>query len=128
MRRKVSLVCLLFAWLCANGAIWNAVQVVAWARMFEQNVRMMPVTRALQVTFDGSAPCALCHISEKARDAERDQLPRDAALGDAMDKVLLLADDAPGIVLVPPADAWPETADAIGLSRVDAVPVPPPRA
>ncbi|HVZ66374.1 MAG TPA: hypothetical protein VG936_17560 [Lacunisphaera sp.] len=128
MRRKVSLVCLLLAWLCANGAIWNVVQVAAWARMFEQNVHMMPVARALRITFDGSAPCTLCHISEKARDAEREQLPREAALGDALDKLLLLADDAPAIVLVPSAQTWPQTADAIGLKRVDTVPVPPPRA
>ena len=28
MRRKLSFACLLLAWLCANGVVWNAVQVV----------------------------------------------------------------------------------------------------
>ncbi|HVT72502.1 MAG TPA: hypothetical protein VHD61_05150 [Lacunisphaera sp.] len=128
MRRKVSVACLLLAWLCANGAIWNVVQVVAWTRMFEQNVTTMPLTRALQVTFDGSAPCDLCHLAQKGKNAARDQLPRDAALGDAMDKLLLLADSAPVMVLAPPADAWPEAAETKGSSRADEVPVPPPRA
>ncbi|HTL69583.1 MAG TPA: hypothetical protein VL200_18110 [Lacunisphaera sp.] len=128
MRRKVSIACLLFAWICANGAIWNVVQVVAWANMLERNVQTMPISRALEVTFDGSAPCALCHLSQKAKDAAREQLPRDAALGDAMDKLLLLADSAPGLGLTPPVDAWPEAPAATGLRRVEAVPVPPPRA
>jgi hypothetical protein len=119
---------LLLAWLCANGAVWNVVQVVAWAKMFHDYSQVMPAARALQITFDGSAPCALCHVSQKAQDAAREQLPRDADLGGGMEKLLLLAETAPAAVLTPPDFAWPGVADTAGLTRTDAVPVPPPRA
>ncbi len=127
VRRKLSLTCLLIAWLCANGAVWNVVQVVAWAKMFRDYSQMMPAEQALKITFDGSAPCDLCHISEKARDAARDQLPRDAALGGAMEKILLLSESVPAVVLAAPDSLWPGIADDAGLTRTEAVPVPPPR-
>ncbi len=128
MRRNVSIFCLLLAWLCANGAVWNVVQVVAWARMFHDYSQIMPAAKALQVTFDGSKPCELCHISQKAQDAARDQLPRDADLGGGMEKILLLSDNTPALVLAAPDFAWPVPAGAVGLLRTDSVPVPPPRA
>lgn len=72
MRRKLSLTCLLLAWLCANGAVWNIVQVVGWAKMFRDYAQVMPATQALQLTFDGNAPCNLCEIAEAGQDAARD--------------------------------------------------------
>ena len=128
MRRNLSIACLLAAWLCANGAVWNIVQVVAWARMFHDNSRIMPATAALELTFDGSKPCALCRISQKAQDAARDHLPRDAALGGGMEKLLLLAESAPAVVLAAPDSQWPGDANRAGLIRTEPVPVPPPRA
>jgi hypothetical protein len=127
VRRKLSLTCLLIAWLCANGAVWNVVQVVAWAKMFRDYSETMPAEQALKITFDGSAPCNLCHISEKAQEAARDQLPRDAALGGAMEKILLLSESAPAVVLAAPDFMWPGVADVAGLTRTESVPVPPPR-
>ena len=59
VRRRISIAALCLAWLCANGAIWNAVQVVAWARMFQDYSQGMPLAQALQLTFSGEAPCYL---------------------------------------------------------------------
>lgn len=128
MRRRVSTICLLLAWLCANGAVWNVVQMVAWAKMFHGYAQVMPAAQALELTFDGSAPCDLCHISQDAQDTARQQLPQDAALGGGAEKILLIADSAPAVVLVPPATAWPDLAHEAGLTRTGTVPVPPPRA
>ena len=128
MRRTISTMCLLLAWLCANGAVWNVVQVVAWTKMFHDYSPVMPATEALALTFDGSAPCDLCHISKDAQDTARQQLPSDAALGGGTEKILLIADCAPVAVLVAPDFAWPGLAHEAGLTRTDAVPVPPPRA
>lgn len=128
MRRKFSIACLLTAWVCANGMVWNVVQVVAWARMFQQFSQSMPAAQALQVTFDGSAPCSLCKLSQTAQDNERKQLPQDAALGAAGEKIFFLAESAPTPVVLAPEIAWPVGADAAGLTRTEAVPVPPPRA
>lgn len=126
VRRKLSLLCLLITWLCANGAVWNVVQVVAWAKMFRDYSQVMPVAQALQLTFDGSAPCDLCSIAQSGGNATRNSQPP-AALDSGAEKILLIAECAPDPVLVAPDHAWPGVADTAGLTRTEAVPVPPPR-
>ena len=126
MRRKLSLLCLVFAWICANGVVWNVVQVVGWAKMLHDNAQVMPLDRAVQVTFSGEAPCELCRAAQKGKQAER-QLPAEAALG-ATERILFVTEAAPEPVLVPPGNEWPGVAVATGLQRIDPVPVPPPRA
>ena len=127
MRRHVSAAFLLFAWLCANGALLNIVQVVAWAKMFHDYSQVMPVARALQVTFDGSKPCEICSVVQKAQDTARDQSPRSEALGASTEKILLVSESVPVLVLVAPDLTWPGAVGAAGLTRTEAVPVPPPR-
>ncbi len=127
MRRHVSIAALCLAWLFANGAVWNAVQVVAWAKMFHDYSQVMPAARALRITFDGSAPCALCHLSQTGQAAAREQRPRDAALGGGMEKLLLVSESASPLVLTAPDFAWPGVAHDAGPARTEAVPVPPPR-
>ena len=128
MRRTISTTCLLLAWLCANGAVWNVVQVVAWAKMFHDYSQVMPVADALELTFDGSAPCDMCTIAQDGQDTARSQLPRDAALGGGTEKIFLIAESVPAPVLVAPDFVWPGLVHEAGLLRTEAVPVPPPRA
>jgi hypothetical protein len=126
VRRNLSIACLLLAWLCANGVVWNVVQVVAWAKMFRDYSQVMPVAQAMQLTFDGTAPCKLCHLAQSGQEASRDaQSP--AALGGGEEKILLMAECVPAPVLVAPDFSWPGVADAAGLTRTESVPVPPPR-
>lgn len=126
MRRLVSTTALLLAWLCANGAVWNVVQVVAWAKMFRDYSVVMPAAEALRVTFNGEA-CELCHVVQAAENTAREQLPRDAALGGS-DRLLLALPALPAVVVTAPNFAWPAPANEAGLTRTRAVPVPPPRA
>ena len=126
MRRRISIAALGLAWLCANGAIWNAVQVVAWAKMFHDYSQVMPVAQALKLTFDGEAPCDLCTIAETGKDAAREQLPREEALG-ATDKFVLSFQTAAPLVLTAPDSVWPGLVREAGLLRTESVPVPPPR-
>lgn len=126
MRRKAAIACLFLAWFCANGAVWNVVQVVAWGRMFADYSRVMPVGRALALTLDGSKPCEMCHVAQAGQDAARDQESPAALAGS--DKLVLAFQVAAPVVVTAPADAWPGAVDAIGPARTDAVPVPPPRA
>lgn len=128
VRRTLSTTALLLAWLCANGAVWNVVQVVAWAKMFQEYSQVMPVADALELTFDGSAPCDLCTIAQSNQDAAQQQLPTDASLGGGQEKIVLIADFAPAPVLVAPDYVWPGLVHEAGLTRTTAVPVPPPRA
>ncbi len=127
VRRHVSVFALCLAWLCANGALWNVVQVVAWARMFHDYSQIMPATKALQITFDGSKPCELCHVCEAATEATHKQLPRNDALGGGMEKLLLVSEGAPAIVVAAPDFVWPGVANDDGQLRSESVPVPPPR-
>ncbi len=126
VRRKFSITCLLLAWLCANGAVWNVVQVVGWARMIRDYSQVMPVARAVERTFDGSAPCDLCTIAQAGQAATRDT-KSPATLGEATEKILLIAESAPALVLVAPDLSWPGVANDAGLTRTESVPVPPPR-
>lgn len=128
VRRPLSTTALLLAWLCANGAVWNVVQAVAWAKMFHDYSQVMPAGDALALTFDGSAPCDMCLIAQGGQDAARQQLPAEAALGGGMEKIVLIADHAPAPVLVAPDTVWPGPVHEAGLTRTEAVPVPPPRA
>ena len=126
VRRTLSTIALLLAWLCANGAVWNVVQLVAWTKMFHDYAQVMPVATALRVTFDGSAPCDLCQLSQNAQDTARDQLPRDAALGGS-DRLLLACETATPVVVRAPDFSWPGLVHEAGTMRRDPVPLPPPR-
>jgi hypothetical protein len=128
VRRKLSLTCLLIAWLCANGAVWDLVQVVAWGRMFAHYTSYLSPVQAFEKTFDSSQPCALCVAVHKAQDTAREQLPREAALGGGPERLLFVADCTPAIVVTGPEFSWPGVVDDAGLIRTEAVPVPPPRA
>ena len=127
MRRRLSIFALCLAWLCANGALWNVVQVVGWAKMLHDYSAVMPAAQAMKITFDGSAPCDLCHLSQSAEDSARQQLPRDAELGSGMEKLLLVAGDAVAVVVTAPDRTWPGVVNDAGLTRTKSVPVPPPR-
>jgi hypothetical protein len=127
VHRNFAVSCLLVAWLCANGAVWNVVQVAGWARMIRDYAQVMPVARAVELTFDGTAPCDLCHLAQEGQDATRDLPASPAALGGGTEKILLIADCVPGPVLVAPDFSWPGVVDAAGRTRTEPVPVPPPR-
>jgi hypothetical protein len=127
VRRHISIACLLLAWLCANGALWNVVQVVAWVKMFHDYSSTMPTAEALELTFDASKPCKLCCLAKSAEDTARKQLPHDAALGGGTEKLLLISECTPVVIVPAPDFAWPGVVDDTGLIRTEAVPVPPPR-
>lgn len=126
MRRRLSIAALCFAWLCANGAIWNVVQVVAWARMIHDYARVMPATRAVQLALSGEAPCDVCNFVDTARGATRHELPREAAPA-AADKLVLVLQTAAPIFLSCPDSTWPPIGDFSGSVRREPVPLPPPR-
>ena len=122
MRRTVSILSLCLAWLCANGALWDAVQVFAWGKMVHDYSRFMTVGQAIEITFDGSAPCELCAAVDEAKQGQTDQ-----QVERSHERVLLACQAPEKILLTVPPTAWPGVADATGLTRTEPVPVPPPR-
>lgn len=124
VRRKLAIPCLLLAWLCANGAVWDALQVVAWTRMFANNTETMTVSAAWQGTFDGSKPCEICLGVAKAKETVRQQLPL-VQRGEIKFVLALESVDAP--VFANDFGCWTSVPLAMPAERTDPVPVPPPR-
>ena len=126
MRRIFAISALCLAWLFANGAAWNLVQVVAWAKMFRDYSQVSPVREALRETLEGG-PCKLCRLAQDGAKTAREQLPKSDAFG-AGDRLVLAWQPVPPVVLIAPNAVWPGLVHEAGRIRTDAVPVPPPRA
>jgi hypothetical protein len=125
VRRTLAFPCLLLAWLCANGAVWDALQVVAWTRMFANYTQTMPMSAAWRETFDGSKPCAMCRGVAKAKETAQKQLPPPAEQGEIKFVLALESFDAPVFVNNP--GRWTRVAAGTHPERTDPVPLPPPR-
>lgn len=123
MRRHLSILSLCLGWLCANGALWDAVQVFAWGKMVHDYSRFMTVAQAVKITFDGSAPCEICVVVDEAKHSQ----PPDQQVERSHERVLLACQVPEKILLTVPEFAWPGVVDDIGLTRTEPVPVPPPR-
>lgn len=126
MRKPIAITSLLLAWLCANGALLDVVQVVAWSRMFADYNQTMSVGAALRATFDPEKPCELCMGVAEAKDLERKQGPQ--SLERTAEKLVLACEAPAKIVLTAPVLAWPAARACAAPDRCETVPVPPPRA
>ncbi len=125
MRRTLSILSLSIAWLCANGSLWNVMQLVAWAKMFHDYSQIMPAVPALSLTFDLSKPCEICTMIQHGRDATRDtQSPVLLSTGD---KLVLACETAAPVVMTAPDFYWPDVVNDVGPARSETVPLPPPR-
>jgi hypothetical protein len=125
VRRLLATAALAFAWLCANGAVWDVVQVVAWGRMFAGNAATMPVSTALQETFNPKKACALCKGVRQAKEQAHNQLPAPGD-GDAA-KVVLMLEFADSPVFACDLGEWLPGSFLGCAERREPVPLPPPR-
>ena len=62
---------MLVAVLTATGTHWSLLQSIAWTRMLAANLRTDSFTAAVQKTFDGNHPCALCKTIAAGKQAEQ---------------------------------------------------------
>jgi hypothetical protein len=126
VRRHFAIVSLCFAWVCANGAIWDAAQLVAWGKMFTGYAQTMSVTAALRETFDPAKPCEMCLGVATAKETARQQLPQ--AVERSAEKLFLALHTPAPIVFEHSPDPWPAALASAAPRRTESVPVPPPRA
>jgi hypothetical protein len=126
VRRRCAIISLLLAWCCANGAVWDVAQLFAWSRMFTGYAGTLPVAEALRETFDPAKPCPICQaIAQAKHTEEKPVLPQTTESA----VKLVLALDMPGrVFIVRSSTNWPRMHSSLGESRVEPVPVPPPRA
>ena len=126
MSKRVGIVSLFFAWLCASGALLDATQVFAWGRMFVGYARTMSFEAAVIQTMDPAKPCVICTAVRRARDVERHDAP--SAAPTTVERLLLAHVQNEPFLLPSIRTEWPE-ADSLPVpSWRMAVPLPPPRA
>ncbi len=130
MRRKLSLVLTLCAWLLATGSHWDLVQTFAWGRMIATYSESMSFTQAVQKTFSAGATCSVCEIvaTAKSQDATNPAAP--TAPGKTLEKIHLVFAPAPAtpLSLSSASFSWSLSDQSVPASSRAAPPVPPPRA
>ena len=105
------------------GLPWAFLQTLAWAGMFVGNLTTSSVSAALQRTFDGEHPCALCQAIAAGKKS-----------GKKSDKLLPLKKlegltQAVAMVVYPPGSfSQAEAKEVIPELLTPAPPTPPPRA
>ena len=132
MRRTLALVLTLTAWLLATGSQWEVVQTFAWARMFAENVRTLPLRVALDRTFSPEGRCGVCVVVTHAKQSQSDSpdTPGDTSSGKFSGK-LVLAHEPPSVslvALVPSSTRWSRSDHTPASAERAAPPLPPPRA
>jgi hypothetical protein len=123
--------CLLLALLLVLGHS-AGVQALAWAGMLLERSAERPLHEAIRSTFDGSEPCAICHLAADLRLAEQGAPLRDDR-GPAIKTVKNDFLPSGGLTILPavPPQAWRPGAaalPALPLTRNPAPEPPPPRA
>jgi hypothetical protein len=113
---------LIFALLSATGAHWAALQSVAWASMLADNARVSSLPEAIEKTFDGKHPCALCKSIAHGRQNEKKSDVQNEA------KRLEFLNDAVAIFTSPSTHFYLACETTTRLSSLNRTPpVPPPR-
>ncbi len=127
MRRQLSLLLTLAAWLLATGSHWDLVQTFAWGRMIADYSHDMSFAQAVTKTFSPQTMCSLCHAVATAKQQESGSA---AVPAKSPGKIILVC--APrALVFASPAPQCsgqvspPPVASSIDRS---APPLPPPRA
>ncbi len=128
MRRRLSLILVLLAWLFATGSQWQVVQSFAWTRMILSYAKTMPLDQAIRLTFTPDNMCGVCELVSAAQHEH----PGDTALppGTSLDsKPLLVFQPAPTVIFTAPATgSWSLSDHLIPATERAAPPLPPPRA
>jgi hypothetical protein len=124
MRRNLCALCMLAAWLCANGAALDLVQAFAWARMYAGYSRTATVGVAVKETFDPSNLCPICRAVQRSHERES-RRPETAPQPGRI--TLLICQGVETALLRPAEPDWPETIAGFAPSWHPAVPLQPPR-
>jgi hypothetical protein len=128
MRRRLSILSLLFAWLLATGSQWDLVQTFAWGKMIVSYARTMPLTEAVRLTFTPGNMCGLCSAVSEAKQQQKD----DALPGEPSGKLVkipLVFQAASVFVATAPTVQGLSPDELLEMQSVAraAPPVPPPR-
>jgi hypothetical protein len=120
--RKVGHALVLFALLAAIGGHWFLLQSVAWTTMLADNLRTSSLPQAVERTFDGRHPCAICKEIAKGKKTEKKS---DLSLERTKFE---FSYSRAVFIFSPPTHFWQAAAfDAAAALLAHSPPVPPPR-
>ncbi len=119
----MTLLVVLVAFVFSCGGQWPMLQCVAWANMIREYSEVVPVPQAIEMTFSGKYPCAMCKMIAEKKEAENAKV---AVLFQHEKKLT-----SPGFFVKAPATteapqdfvSWTQDLQA----RSEAPPTPPPR-
>jgi hypothetical protein len=121
--RRVTLLVVLVAFTFSCGGQWPVLQCVAWANMIREYSEMVPLTQAVQMTFSGQYPCAICKTIAEKKESENTKV---AVLFQHEKKIV-----SSGFSIAPRATTVSPQSFVIRNSffqtRSEAPPTPPPR-
>lgn len=127
MLQRICRACIILALVTSIGLHWAVIQSAAWVTMVVSYSKTTTVVKALENTFDGEHPCALCKAVQKgaASDDENEKSKQEASAKiKKLDRLLAKAE-----LLTPPSqgdvDFQPFSQSAV--SRSIEPHVPPPR-
>jgi len=69
--RRLTCAIILAAFVFSCGGNWAVLQGVAWANMIREYSQMVPFTQAVQMTFSGEYPCAICKAIAEKKSSEQ---------------------------------------------------------
>jgi hypothetical protein len=121
--RRLTLLVVFVAFVFSCGGQWPLLQVVAWGNMIREYSQMVPLSQAVEMTFSGKYPCALCQAIAEKKDSENAKL----LAVFKYEKLILPSSDA---VVNRAVEASPQEFVFRGSSfstRSEAPPTPPPR-
>lgn len=125
MRRKLSLITMLFAWLLATGSHWDLVQTFAWARMFVTYSQSMTLSEAVQLTFTPDNLCGMCETVSEAKQKQDTAMPSD---GKHVGKILMIFEaDSVFVGLAPEPARWSRRDFMVAEKDGEPPPLRPPR-
>ncbi|MET0262228.1 MAG: hypothetical protein ABW223_04975 [Rariglobus sp.] len=126
MRRKLSLITMLTAWLLATGSHWDLVQTFAWGRMIATYSQSMSLSQAVKLTFTADNLCGVCESVSDAKQHQDSALPSD---GKATGKILMVFQPQPVFfTTLRVTGKWPQRELSPAVRDRSPPPVPPPRA
>jgi len=122
VRNRLGECFVVIALILSIGGHWTLLQSVAWMGMFAHNVRSCTLAEALDKTFDGQHPCALCKVVAAGKKSEQKQ-----PLTKLEVKIDFWLAPSSCLIVEPTAAnlSWPP--DSVFSSRAEAPPTPPPR-
>lgn len=125
MRRKLSLITMLTAWLLATGSHWDLVQTFAWGRMIATYSQSMSLAQAVKLTFTPDNLCGVCESVSEAKQRQDAALPSDAKPAGKI--LMVFQPQAVFVAELALSGTWISSEEHPAWRDRSPPPVPPPR-